>query len=37
MQQTHAQTHNMYKMVVKEVVAIERGGEAEKFRDLGNR
>ena len=36
-QQTHAQTHNMYKMVVKEVIAIERSGEAEQFKDHGNR
>ena len=35
MYQTHAQTHNMYKMVFKEVIAIECSGEAEQFKDLG--
>lgn len=37
MQQTHAQTHNMYKMVVKEVIAVERSSETEQFKDHGNR
>ncbi|XP_065908564.1 poly [ADP-ribose] polymerase 2-like isoform X2 [Dysidea avara] len=36
-QQTHAKTHNMYTMVVKEVIAIERGREAEQFQDHGNK
>jgi len=27
----------MYTMVVKEVIAIERGGEAEQFQDYGNK
>lgn len=36
-QQTHAKTHNMYTMVVKEVIAIERSGEAEQFQDHGNK
>ena len=31
----HAQIHNMYKIVVKEVIAIEHSGEAEQFMGLG--
>ena len=35
--QTHAKTHNQYQLEVKEVFGIERHGEAQDFKDVGNR
>ena len=37
MRQTHARTHNQYRMEVSEVFEVEREGEAENFMDVGNR
>jgi len=35
--QTHARTHNQYRLEVSEVFEVEREGEAENFTDVGNR
>ena len=37
LQQTHAATHNQYKMKLLEVYDVEKKGEKEKFEDCGNR
>ena len=34
---THAKTHSQYQLEVKEVFRVERKGEAENFKDVGNR
>lgn len=36
-QQTHAKTHSQYSLEVKEVFQVERQGEKENFKDVGNR
>lgn len=35
--QTHAKTHNQYRMEVTDVFEMERCGEKEAFNDVGNR
>ena len=35
--QTHAKTHNQYRMEVTDVFEMERNGEKEAFTDVGNR
>ena len=35
--QTHAKTHNQYWMEVTDVFEMERNGEKEGFKDVGNR
>lgn len=35
--QTHAPTHNQYRMEVCEVFEVEREGEEDQFNDVGNR
>ena len=35
--QTHAKTHNQYRMEVTDVFAVERNREKEAFNDVGNR
>ena len=35
--QTHAKTHSQYRMEVTDVFEMERRGEREAFRDVGNR
>ena len=35
--QTHARTHSKYRLEVQEIFEVERQGEAEKFKDRGNR
>ena len=35
--QTHAKTHNQYRMEVTDVFEMERSGEKEAFNDVGNR
>ncbi|XP_038070254.1 poly [ADP-ribose] polymerase 2-like [Patiria miniata] len=36
-QQTHAKTHNQYKMAVKDIYDLEKEGEAASFNDVGNK
>lgn len=35
--QTHASTHSHYRLEVEEVFEVDRQGEAENFKDVGNR
>ena len=35
--QTHAKTHGQYRMEVTDVFEMERNGEKEVFKDVGNR
>lgn len=35
--QTHAPTHNQYRMEVCEVFEVEREGEEDQFNNVGNR
>lgn len=35
--QTHAKTHSQYRLEVKELFQVQRQGEAETFKDVGNR
>ena len=35
--QTHAKTHNQYKLKVMDVFEVNRHGEEEQFKDVGNR
>lgn len=35
--QTHAKTHSQYRMEVTDVFEMERSGEKESFKDVGNR
>ena len=35
--QTHAKTHSQYNLQVEEVFQVERQGEREAFKDVGNR
>ncbi|XP_012940538.1 poly [ADP-ribose] polymerase 2 [Aplysia californica] len=37
LQQTHAATHNMYKMELLDVYECQKDGEASQFQDFGNR
>ena len=36
-QQTHAKTHNQYRMEVREVFAVDKDEEEASFKDVGNR
>ena len=36
-QNTHAKTHNQFKMQVSDVFEIDKEGEAENFNDVGNK
>lgn len=35
--QTHAKTHSQYRLEVSEVFEVERQGEEQNFKDVGNR
>ena len=35
--QTHAKTHGQYKMEVMDIFEVDRSGEKEAFKDVGNR
>lgn len=35
--QTHAKTHSQYRLEVREVFKVERQGETQNFKDVGNR
>ena len=35
--QTHAKTHNQYTLTVADVFKMEKEGENESFKDVGNR
>lgn len=37
MRQTHAKTHNQYKLQLLDLFAVERGDEKDSFKDVGNR
>ncbi len=37
MRQTHAKTHNQYTLQLLDLFAVDRDGEAEQFKDVGNR
>ena len=37
MTQTHASTHRQYKMTLVDLFEVDRKGEGEAFRDVGNR
>lgn len=37
LQNTHATTHNQYKMEILDLFEIEKSGETDKFKDCGNR
>ena len=34
---THGDTHTAYRMSLLEVFAVERSGEGERFKDVGNK
>lgn len=35
--QTHAKTHNQYRLQVQDIFLVEREGETDHFKDVGNR
>ena len=37
LQNTHARTHNQYKMEIEDVFVCEKEGEKERFQDVGNK
>jgi poly [ADP-ribose] polymerase len=37
LQSTHAATHQLYKMEIDEIFEVEREGEKETFKDVGNK
>ena len=37
LQNTHAATHNQYKMKILDIFDMSKHGETEKFKDCGNR